>query len=127
MSPPSVTHLDQVTRINLSPSVTLAIPVATSLDFAALRSISRQVIVSLYETLSRDCSDTKPQQVRSDLIPESIISETILDLIRAHSASHSLSFLSAVASVPARCSITPEAREALVRVMGAMGLVWLTC
>jgi hypothetical protein len=35
--------------------------------------------------------------------------------------------LSAVASVPARCSITPEAREALVRVMGAMGLVWLTC
>ena len=87
------------------PSATLAMPVATSLDFAAFKSISRQSIASLYVTLSREVSDTKPQQVRCDLIFVANISATISALILSDSASATLSAAAAVASLPVRCSI----------------------
>ena len=103
--PLNITYLDHVTLMKGSPLETLAMPVATSLDFAAFKSISRQSIASLYVILSLLVSSTKPQTVLCDLIPDEIISATISALMRLDSASAVFTASAAVASLPVKCSI----------------------
>ena len=88
--PLSLTYFAQVVRMNLSPSVTLAIPVATSLSFSALRLISRTLIAGEYVTLSLEDSDTNPQTVRSEDTLAAIIMPANSTLKRLTSASASL-------------------------------------